>query len=184
MQKKIIQKILLLLSVAFLFDSCVSQTERAERKEKTKDINYTNRLTKKTFPEPIGYVNDFASILDSMDILKLEAKLQHYDKRTTNQIVIVTLDSEERTDDNFDEYALELSKYWGVGTKEKNNGLTIVFDPGLRRIRINTGLGTEKILTDEICERVLQTLIVPAFRTDSYFEGLDKATNEFIKLWD
>lgn len=61
--------------------------------------------------------------------------------------------------------------------------MTIVFSPKLRKIRISTGLGTEKILTDEICEHVLKTTIIPEFKNGNYFGGLDKATDYFIKLW-
>ncbi len=135
------------------------------------------------FLDPVGYVNDFALVLDSLSQASLETKLNDFEKQTTNQIVIVTLNSDRLTEENFDKYALDLSNYWKIGTKEKNNGLTIVLSPKLRKIRISTGLGTEKVLTDEICDYILQTVIIPEFKDENYFEGLDKATDEFIKLW-
>ncbi len=135
------------------------------------------------FLDPVGYVNDFALVLDSLSQASLETKLNDFEKQTTNQIVIVTLNSDRLTEENFDKYALDLSNYWKIGTKEKNNGLTIVLSPKLRKIRISTGLGTEKVLTDEICENIVQTVIIPEFKDENYFEGLDKATDEFIKLW-
>lgn len=135
------------------------------------------------FLDPVGYVNDFALVLDSLSQASLETKLNDFEKQTTNQIVIVTLNSDRLTEENFDKYALDLSNYWKIGTKEKNNGLTIVLSPKLRKIRISTGLGTEKVLTDEICENIVQTVIIPEFKDGNYFEGLDKATDEFIKLW-
>lgn len=169
----LMQKIIFLLSVVFLANPCFSQTGG----EQIANPNLRN------VPDPIGYVNDFAIVLDSLDRAYLETKLGDFDKQTTNQIVIIILDSDELTEENFDRYALYISNYWEVGTKEKNNGLTIVISPVLRRIRINTGLGTEKILTDEICKDVLQTIIVPEFKDGNYFEGLDQATDEFIRLW-
>lgn len=170
------QKIIFVLAVIFLTHPCFSQINQ-EQIVGTYNTNFQN------LPHPIGYVNDFATVLDSLDRTYLETKLGDFDKQTTNQIVIITLNSDELTEENFDRYALYISNYWEVGTKEKNNGLTIVLSPVLRRIRINTGLGTEKILTDEICEEVLQTIIVPEFKNGNYFEGLDKAADEFIRLW-
>lgn len=95
----------------------------------------------------------------------------------------MTFNSDELTEENFDEYALGLSRFWGVGTKDKNNGLTIVLSPRLRKMRISTGLGTEKILTNEICKNVLQTIIIPEFKKGKYFDGLDKGIDELIILW-
>ncbi|MBD1430617.1 TPM domain-containing protein [Sphingobacterium litopenaei] len=96
----------------------------------------------------------------------------------------MTLNFKEVTDSNFDEYALELSKYWGVGQKGSDNGLSIVISPNLRRIRICTGLGTEKIITDSICQQILDNKIMPQLRYGKYFEGINQATNELIRVWN
>ncbi|WP_160069513.1 TPM domain-containing protein [Sphingobacterium bovisgrunnientis] len=55
-------------------------------------------------------------------------------------MVIVTLNNAKLTEENFDKYAIDLSNFWGVGTKEKNDGLPIVLSPQLRKIRLATGL--------------------------------------------
>lgn len=156
--------------------SCISQTNQVERIREYQTESHQ-------FPKPIGLVNDFAFILDSIKTKLLEKKLENFKELTTNQIAIVTLDAVEITEENFDKYALDLSNNWGVGTKEKNNGLTIVLSPKLRKIRINTGLGVEHILTDTICKKIIEEVIIPDFRKGNYYEGLDKATDELIKLW-
>lgn len=168
------QKIILLFLVLILSNSCSSQT---------KQETITTKVEESHFPKPIGYVNDFAYIFDSLQVDTLQKKIQIFEDQTTNQIAVVTLDSDILTEDNFDKYALELSNFWGVGTKERNNGLTIVLSPKLRKIRINTGLGTEKILTDKICEDILHNIIIPEFKNENYFNGINKAIDEFIKLW-
>lgn len=56
-------------------------------------------------------------------------------------------------------------------------GCGIVLNPKLRLIRIiSTGLGTQEILTDEICERILQNIILPEFKNEDFYNGLDKGT--------
>lgn len=135
------------------------------------------------FPPARGYVNDFANVLEKDEEDNLEQKLNNYDKQTTNQIAIVSIDSEELNKDNFDQYSLELSNHWGVGTKEKNNGLTIVFSPSLRKVRINTGLSTEKMITDQTCSQIIENIIIPHFKSGDYFNGLNDAVDELMKYW-
>lgn len=170
------QKLIFLIIIILFTNSCSTQTN----KERITTFTQTDSLQ---FPVAIGYVNDYAGILDSLEIKTLETKIKSYSEATTNQIAIVTLDMDKLTENNFDKYALALTNYWGVGTKEKNNGLTIIFSPKLRKIRINTGLRTEKILTNQICEKILHSIILPEFRSSNYFVGLDKATDEIIRLW-
>ncbi len=56
-------------------------------------------------------------------------------KETTNEIAIVTISSFEPYETLF-EYSLELGNYWGIGKKDKNNGIAIVFGQKIRQIRI------------------------------------------------
>src|SRR5690606_15000769 len=171
----IMRKIFLLFLIVLVSHSCLTQT----KEESQTSLNHTTY----NFPELIGYVNDYALILDSLEVEKLERKLNSFSELTTNQMVIVTIMDDEITEENFEDFALSLSNYWGVGSKEKNNGLTIVLNPKLRMIRISTGLGIQEILTDEICERILQNIILPEFENEDYYNGLDKGTDELIKFW-
>ena len=109
--------------------------------------------------------------------------LFEYEAKTTNQIAVVSI-TKNLNGDNFDQYALDLSNNWGIGTSKKDNGLTIVFSNKLRKIRICTGIGTEKILTDKICAIVLNEKILPEFKKDDYYSGLTKGINKFINLWN
>ena len=95
------------------------------------------------FPKPIGYVNDFENVLSLEEVTKLENLLINYEKQTSNELVIVTISKTENEID-FDTYALDLSKNWGVGKRGKDNGLVLVISNQLGRIRICTGTGTGK----------------------------------------
>lgn len=164
-----------------LFTSCYPQKDK--QKKAGSDSIQIKTNTGYRFPAPVGYVNDYARLLKAEERQALEAKLNEYDKRTTNQLALAIIDEDFLTVENFKDYTLALSKHWGVGTKEKNNGLTIILSPALRKIRINTGLGTEKILTDEICVYVLDSLILPEFKKGNYYKGLDSGIDELIRKW-
>ena len=134
------------------------------------------------FPKPIGYVNDFENVLSLEEVTKLENLLINYEKQTSNELVIVTISKTENEID-FDTYALDLSKNWGVGKKSKDNGLVIVISNQLGRIRICTGTGTEKILTDEICNTILEENIIPNFKNGEIYKGIESGINALIEKW-
>ncbi|MGV6944040.1 TPM domain-containing protein [Sphingobacterium kyonggiense] len=170
-----------LLIILFLLSFQIhnAYAQEIETKPKTEQNNKTL-----TFPEQIGYVNDFAKVFDSLKVVSLNEKLKNFDKQTTNQIVVVSINDDKLNQDNFDDYVIDLSNHWGVGTAEKNNGLTFVFSPKLRRMRITTGLGTQEIITDEICAEIIKNIIIPEFKKEKYFEGITKGVDECIRLWN
>ena len=51
----------------------------------------------------------------------------------------------------------------------------------LRNIRVCTGNGTEKILTDEICETILQETILPYFHILEIYNGIERVLNALIE---
>lgn len=162
------KKFLLLFAISFLVFGCNTNQ---------------NQSKKIKFPTPLGYVSDYDNVLTHEQINELTNIISEYKSKTTNEIAIVSI-SENLTEDNFDQFALDLANHWGVGTAEKNNGLAIIFSKQLRRIRICTGIGTEKILTDKICEKVLHETIIPEFKNENHYLGLKNGINEFIKLWE
>jgi uncharacterized protein len=80
-------------------------------------------------------------------------------------------------------YAVEFGDRLGVGKKDKNNGLVIVFSSKLSETFIATGLGTENILTDPICKKIVDEKMVPNFKEGKYFLGLESGLKECIRNW-
>ena len=103
-----------------------------------------------------------------------------YEKQTYNELVIVTISKTENEID-FDTYALDLSKNWGVGKRGKDNGLVLVISNQLGRIRICTGIGLEKILTDEICDKILQENMISNFKNGEIYTGIKSGINALIE---
>ena len=66
---------------------------------------------------------------------------------------------------------------------KKNNGLTIVVCNSCRQIGIATGYGTELILTDEICKKVIDETIIPEFKNGEFYNGIKKGVTELIAKW-
>ncbi|NUO00975.1 MAG: TPM domain-containing protein [Saprospiraceae bacterium] len=136
----------------------------------------------KTMPKPTGYlVNDFAGMLSRSEVEQLGAKLVAYARETSTQIVVVTETSLEG-EDAFD-YSYRLAKSWGIGgSKEKSNGVLLYITKEDRKVRIQTGYGAEGFLTDAMSRRIIEQMIVPAFKEGKYYAGIDAATTAIMDL--
>ena len=131
--------------------------------------------------EPIGFVSDFEHVFSADELIELNRIIVNYEKLSTNEIAIVSIDTIPINWD-FDQFSISLFNQWGIGKKNVNNGLLILFSKNLRRIRITTGRGTEKKITDADCRELIDKMIIPYFKEDEYFLGIDYAIKSIIKI--
>jgi len=121
---------------------------------------------------PIGWVNDYERILMPREIYVLDSIIDNFEKETTIEIAVVTVDSFFTDKDNFNSAITNIGRYWGVGKKYKNNGIVIGISIQLRRIRISNGYGIEIIISDTETKAIIDEVIIPKFRQTNYFEGI------------
>ena len=125
-------------------------------------------------------VNDFAGMLSRNQVNALNQKLSKYAQETSTQIVVVTEESLEGEDD-FD-YTVRMAHEWGIGTSENDNGILLYISKLDRKVRIQTGYGAEGFLPDAISKRIIDNIVVPAFRKGKFYEGIDRATGAIMDL--
>lgn len=125
-------------------------------------------------------VNDFTQTLTASQKQQLEQKLVAFDDSTSNQVAVVILKSVGDYDIN--EYALELGRKWGIGGKEKNNGVILLIAIGDRKMSIQTGYGLEGALPDIYTKRIIENDIKPFFKEGDYYSGIEAGTNSIISL--
>ena len=129
-------------------------------------------------PNPPHLVNDFAGILSENNKALLEAKLVAYHDSTSTQITIVTINT--TGDYPIEDYALRLGRNWGIGQKGENNGLLILVAKDDRKVRIEVGYGLEEYITDYDSKEINDDILIPAFKQNQFYAGLDDATNRII----
>ena len=71
--------------------------------------------------EPTGYVNDYANILSQDVQQSLEVELDAFEKETSHEISVVTVDSLQ--DDYIENFAVKLFEDWGIGKDNADNGV-------------------------------------------------------------
>lgn len=125
-------------------------------------------------------VYDYSTLLSAQEALYLEQKLIRYSDSTSTQIVVAIIDSSEGEYINY--LATNWAHEWGIGDQNKDNGVFILLAINDRKINISTGYGVEHLLTDKICSRIIQESIIPLFKKNDYFGGLDAGTTHVFKV--
>ncbi len=132
-------------------------------------------------PEPLvpkQIVNDFVKLLDPKEKASLEQKLRAYNDSSSTQIAVVIINSTDGY--AISQYATELGEQWGVGQKGLDNGVVVLTAIEDREVFIATGYGVEDVLPDIYCKRIVENVILPAYKEMRFFDGLDKATDMII----
>jgi uncharacterized protein len=141
----------------------------------------SQKYTKDSIPGPIGYTNDFENIFSKKQERYLDSMMRAFEKKTTVQIALITIDTSMVNKADFQDYVFKISNKWGVGQKESNNGVTIGVSRGYRFMRIDIGYGIEKILTDSETKKIIDSFFIPSFRKGLYFEGVIEGLKAIMK---
>jgi len=130
------------------------------------------------FEEPKGFVNDYAQLLNTEQKQNLETKLSDFEKQTSNEIVVATV--KNLKGDVIENVAVELFEQWGIGKKDKDNGVLILIALDDRKMRIEVGYGLEPVLTDAQSYWIINNQMKPAFQGQDYYKGINSAVEKII----
>jgi uncharacterized protein len=130
-------------------------------------------------PNPPRLVTDQAGVLSEGERQALEQKLVALDDSSSNQIAVVLIKT--LNDRPVEEYATKLFREWGIGNKKTNNGVLILAAIDDRKVWIEVGYGLEGAIPDITASEIYRNLIVPAFKRQNYYEGLDNAVDALAK---
>ena len=118
------------------------------------------------------YVQDYAGVISAPVRSYLLDLGRQLDQRTTAQLVVVTVKSLKGAP--LEEYSLQVLRQWGIGNREKNNGVLMLISTGDRKSRIEVGYGLEGRLTDSFTGQIQDQYMIPCFRKGAYEEGIAK----------
>jgi len=125
-------------------------------------------------------VYDYSNLLSAQEASSLEQKLIRYSDSTSTQIVVAIINS---TDGEYINYlATNWAQEWGIGDAKKDNGVFILLAKNDRKINISTGYGVEHLLTDKMCSRIIQESIIPFFKKNDYYGGLEAGSSQVFKV--
>lgn len=126
------------------------------------------------------FIVDHANILSSLELEKLNNLSQTIESKTTAEVAVVTIHNLGGLSE------LDFSMgYWDrckIGKKIKNNGILLLLAMDDRKARMSVGYGLEKIVTDSIAKKILDTIVIPKMKQGRYFQALYQGVTAVQKL--
>ncbi len=153
----------------FLFLSVVSFSQS----------NFDPQSLLKQKPSNQHLVNDYTGTLTEAQKQALENKLVAFNDSTSTQIAVVIISSLNGA--NIADYNIELGRAWGIGSKDFNNGVVLLIAKNDRKLNIATGYGVEGALPDLVAKQIIDDIIVPNFKGDDYYRGIEEGTDAIIQ---
>ena len=122
------------------------------------------------FPRLSGRVVDEANLLSPEAERSLTARLQALEESTGRQMVVATIPDLQGYP--IEDYGYQLGRSWGIGDAKRDDGVLLIVAPNDRKVRIEVGYGLEPILTDSLTSVIIQSRILPAFRSGDMEAGI------------
>ncbi|HET9951946.1 MAG TPA: TPM domain-containing protein [Candidatus Eisenbacteria bacterium] len=128
------------------------------------------RAADRPFPEPRGFLSDFAGIVDAASADSITSLGRELEEKAGAEIAVVTLP--DLGGETIDPVATALFAQWGIGKKGKDDGVLVLLALEERKVKIETGYGVEGILPDGKCGAIIRRVMGPDLSAGRYGVGL------------
>jgi len=139
---------------------------------------------KEQYPTPgDDYVNDYAKIINPADTKAIRKMFKDLEHQTGIEAVVVTIKSlkdYKTKDKTLKTFATNLFNKWGIGHKKQNNGVLILIAHKDRKCKIELG-GRYGNRYDTIMKKVIDTKMIPYFKTDEYSRGIYEGSRGVVE---
>ncbi len=122
-------------------------------------------------PKPDRYFNDYAGVVSKEAAHRFNEQLAEFERDTSNQVVVAVF-PKMRSDSDVADYTQRVAQAWGVGQKDRRNGVLLFVFTGDRHMFIQVGYGLEGALPDITAFDITEYHIKPYFRVGDYENGL------------
>src|SRR5207244_9594884 len=131
-------------------------------------------------PKPDRYFNDYASVVSKSVALRFNEELAQFERETSDQVVVAIF-PKMQSDSDIADYTQRVAQAWGVGQKERRNGVVLFVFVQDRKMFIQVGYGLEGALPDATAFDITERHIKPLFRTGNYDAGLATVIGLILK---
>jgi uncharacterized protein len=130
-------------------------------------------------PKPARYVTDRADVLGAGGAEALNAKLEQFERDTSNQ-VLVWIDRKIPEGFTLEDFTVRAGQKWIVGQKDEDNGLVFFVFTDDKKMRIEVGHGLEGVLPDVTAQRILDDEVRPRFRAGDFPGGVNAGVDAIM----
>lgn len=177
------KKSVLILFLLLLTFKCIGQTSEKEKSNSViENLTQYRQVFWDSLPQPVGWTNDYEGIFSVSEKEKLDNLIIDFEKETTIELAIVTIDTVKTSSEKFEALSLHIAKTWGIGKKGKDNGILIAFSKGYKKIRIQLGNGIEKNLSDQETKEIIEHDFIPEFKKGNYYQGMQNGITKLMEI--
>jgi uncharacterized protein len=137
-------------------------------------------LTTENVPSLTQYVTDETGTLSADQVGMLNDRLKTYEDTTSNQVVVLVVNSVPGAD--VFSYSVAVAEKNKVGQKGKDNGIVFLVDIGDHKTWFQVGYGLEGVVTDAYASYISNEIVIPEFKSGDYYTGIDKGITAIASL--
>jgi uncharacterized protein len=131
-------------------------------------------------PKPTSYFNDYAGVVSKSTALRFNEELAQFERETSDQVVVAIF-PKMQSDSDIADYTQRVAQVWGVGQKERRNGVVLFVFVQDRKMFIQAGYGLEGALPDITAFDITEYRIKPHFRNGDYEGGIATGIDSILK---
>jgi uncharacterized protein len=131
-------------------------------------------------PKPDRYFNDYAGVVSKSAALRFNEELARFERETSDQVVVAIF-PKMQSDSDIADYTQRVAQAWGVGQKERRNGVALFVFVQERKMFIQVGYGLEGALPDITAFDITEYKIKPHFRDGDYEGGIAVGIDSIFK---
>jgi uncharacterized protein len=131
-------------------------------------------------PKPDRYFNDYAGVVSKEGALRFNEQLAQFERETSDQVVVAIF-PKMQSDSDIADYTQRVAQAWGVGQKERRNGVVLFVFVQDRKMFIQVGYGLEGALPDITAFDITDYRIKPHFRSGDYEGGLAAGIDSILQ---
>lgn len=121
-------------------------------------------------PKAGNYVVDRSELLTKEEKGEINRLGRTLEQETTAELAVLVIPSLEG--EVLEEYSLKVLRNWGIGKRDKNNGMLLLVATEDRKVRIEVGYGLEGAVSDAKAGDILANYAIPYFKKSEMSEGI------------
>jgi uncharacterized protein len=118
-------------------------------------------------PTPLGYVSDYAQLLDGEWYAQIRAVCKDLETNTAVEMLVVTIDSIQPLP-HAQDYASRLYEAWRIGTAQQERGILLLVAVKERQAVVVVGKSLLAVVAPQKLDDLSQNFLQPMFRSGDY----------------
>ena len=131
-------------------------------------------------PDLHARVTDLTGTLTAGQIEQLDQQMARLETETGSQLAVLLLPTTQP--ETIEAYSIRVVEQWKLGRKKVDDGVLLLIAKDDHAVRFEVGYGLEGAIPDVLAKRIIEGVLVPAFRQGDFSGGIAAALDQVGKL--